>query len=40
MGHILRHGRLRMNNDALHHLAIMFVNKSEKKWKRAEMEDH
>ena len=29
LGHILTHDRLNMNNETLHHLAIMYVNKMD-----------
>ena len=39
MGHILTHGCLHMNRDALRHLAIVYINKMDKKRKCAENED-
>ena len=39
MGRILTHDRLHVNSETLCHLAIMYVNKTEKKRKREEMED-
>ena len=33
LGHILPHDRLNMNNETLRHLAIMYVNKMDKKRK-------
>ena len=39
MGHILTHDCLHMNNDTLLHLAIMYVNKMDKKWQYAAKEE-
>ena len=38
LGHILTHDRLNMSNRTLHHLAIMCVNKMDKKRKCDEEE--
>ena len=36
LGHILTHERLNMSNETLRHLAIMYVNKMDKKRKSEE----
>ena len=38
LGHILTHDRLNMSNETLRHLAIMYVNKMDKKRKCDEEE--
>jgi hypothetical protein len=39
LGHILTHARLNMSAETLRHLAIMCVNKMDRKWKCAEEEE-
>ena len=38
LGHILTHDRLNMSDENLHHLAIMYVTKMDKKRKCEEQE--